>query len=57
MEKILYQHEIFGHDRFMLQLTVGSMPHEQVMHAIELYGTQVAPAVRAELEARTAAAS
>ena len=57
VEKILYQHEIFGHDRFMLQLTVGSMPHEQVMHAIELYGTQVAPAVRAELEARTAAAS
>ena len=57
VEKILYQHEIFGHDRFMLQLTVGSMPHEQVMHAIELYGTQVAPAVRAEVEARTAAAS
>jgi probable LLM family oxidoreductase len=57
VEKILYQHEIFGHDRFMLQLTVGSMPHEQVMHAIELYGTRVAPAVRAELEARTAAAS
>jgi probable LLM family oxidoreductase len=57
VEKILYQHEIFGHDRFMLQLTVGSMPHEQVMHAIELYGTQVAPAVRAELEARTDAAS
>jgi probable LLM family oxidoreductase len=56
VEKILYQHEIFGHDRFMLQLTIGSMPHEQVMHAIELYGTQVAPAVRAELEARTAAA-
>jgi len=57
VEKILYQHEIFGHDRFMLQLTVGSMPHERVMHAIELYGTQVAPAVRTELEARTAAAS
>ena len=57
VEKILYQHEIFGHDRFMLQLTVGSMPHEQVMHAIELYGTRVAPAVRAELEARAAAAS
>ena len=56
-EKILYQHEIFGHDRFMLQLTVGSMPHEQVMHAIELYGTRVAPAVRAGLEARTAGAS
>jgi probable LLM family oxidoreductase len=51
VEKILYQHQIFGHQRFMLQLTVGSMPHEQVMHAIELYGSQVAPAVRAALGA------
>jgi probable LLM family oxidoreductase len=53
-EKILFQHEIFGHQRFMLQLTVGSMPHDQVMHAIELYGTQVAPAVREEVARRTA---
>jgi len=52
VEKILYQHEIFGHDRFMLQLTVGSMPHDKVMHAIELYGTQVAPAVRSGLARR-----
>ena len=51
-DKILFQHEIFGHDRFMLQLTVGSMPHDKVMHAIELYGTEVAPAVRAELARR-----
>ena len=52
IDKILFQHEIFGHDRFMLQLTVGSMPHDKVMHAIELYGTQVAPAVRSELARR-----
>ncbi len=52
IDKILFQHEIFGHDRFMLQLTVGSMPHDKVMHAIELYGTEVAPAVRAELARR-----
>jgi hypothetical protein len=31
------------------------MPHEQVLRSIELYGTEVAPAVRAEL-ARDAAA-
>jgi alkanesulfonate monooxygenase SsuD/methylene tetrahydromethanopterin reductase-like flavin-dependent oxidoreductase (luciferase family) len=46
VEKILFQHEIFGHDRFLLQLTVGTMPHDQVLRAIELYGTEVAPAVR-----------
>jgi alkanesulfonate monooxygenase SsuD/methylene tetrahydromethanopterin reductase-like flavin-dependent oxidoreductase (luciferase family) len=56
VEKILFQHEIFGHDRFLLQLTVGSMPHDGVLHAIELFGSEVAPAVRSALGARTAAA-
>ncbi len=46
VDKILYEHEMFGMQRFMLQLTVGTMPHDKVMRAIELYGTQVAPAVR-----------
>jgi len=52
IEKILHQHEIFRHDRFMAQLTVGSVPHDDVMHAIELLGTVVAPAVRKELGSR-----
>ena len=47
IDKILRQHELFGHQRFLAQLTVGTMPHSQVMHAIELLGTVVAPAVRA----------
>jgi alkanesulfonate monooxygenase SsuD/methylene tetrahydromethanopterin reductase-like flavin-dependent oxidoreductase (luciferase family) len=48
-EKILFQHEIFGHQRFLLQLSVGTMPHGQLLRAIELFGTEVAPAVRAAL--------
>jgi probable LLM family oxidoreductase len=52
IEKILFQHEIFKHQRFLLQLSVGTLPHEKVMHAIELYGTKVAPVVRKEIEAR-----
>jgi probable LLM family oxidoreductase len=51
VEKILHQHELFGHDRFLLQLTVGPMQHEKVLRAIELLGTEVAPAVRAEFAA------
>jgi alkanesulfonate monooxygenase SsuD/methylene tetrahydromethanopterin reductase-like flavin-dependent oxidoreductase (luciferase family) len=47
VEKILYQHELFGHDRFMAQISVGDLPHAQVLRAIELLGTEVAPAVRA----------
>ena len=50
IEKILFQHEVFGHDRFLMQFTVGSMPHEATMRAIELFGTEVAPAVRRELK-------
>ena len=52
VEKILYQHELFGHERFLIQFSVGPMPHEKVMRSIELMGTEVAPAVRAELAAR-----
>jgi probable LLM family oxidoreductase len=54
IEKILWQHELFGHQRFLLMMGLGTMPHRQVMQAIELYGTKVAPAVRAEIARRTA---
>lgn len=49
IEKILFQYEIFGHDRFLLQLTVGTLPHKKVLRAIELLGTKVAPAVKREI--------
>jgi alkanesulfonate monooxygenase SsuD/methylene tetrahydromethanopterin reductase-like flavin-dependent oxidoreductase (luciferase family) len=49
IDKILYEHELFGMDRFLLQLSVGTMPHAQMLRAIELYGTVVAPAVRKAL--------
>ena len=52
VEKILYEHELFGHQRFMAQISVGALPHDKVMRAIELFGTEVAPAVRKELERR-----
>jgi probable LLM family oxidoreductase len=54
-EKILFQHEIFEHDRFLLQFTVGAMPHDQIMRAIELFGTEVAPLVQTELARRAVA--
>jgi probable LLM family oxidoreductase len=54
-EKILWQHELFGHQRFLIQFTVGSLPHEKTMKAIELFGTKVAPLVREELSRRAAA--
>ncbi|GGA61125.1 LLM class flavin-dependent oxidoreductase [Ornithinibacillus halotolerans] len=49
-EKIIFLRKNVGITRFMLHVPVGSMPHEQVMHAIELFGTKVAPIVRKEIE-------
>jgi probable LLM family oxidoreductase len=51
IDKILFQHELFDHDRFLLQMIGGGMPHAQVMRSIELFGTDVAPAVRTALTA------
>jgi len=45
IDKILMQHEWFRHDRFGLQLSVGTVPHDKVMKAIELFGTVVKPAI------------
>jgi probable LLM family oxidoreductase len=35
-----------GIDRFDLKYSSGRLPHQKLMHAIELYGTEVAPLVR-----------
>lgn len=54
IEKILFQHEIFGHQRFLMQMSVGTLPHASVMRSIELFGTRVAPAVRTAAASRMA---
>jgi probable LLM family oxidoreductase len=54
-EKILAQHELFGHDRFLAQMALGNLPHDKAMRAIELFGSEVAPRVRRELSSRSPA--
>lgn len=51
-EKILAEHALFAHDRFLAQISVGALPHERAMRAIELFGTEVAPVVRGALADR-----
>ncbi|QCR23906.1 LLM class flavin-dependent oxidoreductase [Pontibacter sp. SGAir0037] len=46
IDKILYEHELFGNTRFLLHISVGTLPHAKVMRAIELLGTVVAPAIK-----------
>jgi alkanesulfonate monooxygenase SsuD/methylene tetrahydromethanopterin reductase-like flavin-dependent oxidoreductase (luciferase family) len=57
VEKILFQHELFGHQRFLAQISGGHLPHTNAMRAIELLGTEVVPTVRAELERRAPSAA
>lgn len=49
VEKILHSHEVFGHDRFVLQLGTGTIPHRDMLTAIELFGTVVIPDVRSAI--------
>lgn len=46
VDKILYEHELFGNTRFLAQMSMGTMDHKKIMHSIELFGTHVAPQVR-----------
>ncbi len=49
VDKILHEHELFHHDRFLAQMDVGGVSHRDVMRSIELLGTRVAPVVREAL--------
>lgn len=49
VEKVLYQHALFGHERLLLQLSVGTLPHNLLLQAIELLGAEVVPAVQKAL--------
>ncbi|MDQ3096876.1 MAG: LLM class flavin-dependent oxidoreductase, partial [Chloroflexota bacterium] len=40
------------HQRFLMQMSVGTVPHDTLLRSIELFGTKVAPAVRQELGVR-----
>ena len=46
-EKIVAMRDTLGIERFLLHISVGTLPHKDVLRAIELLGTEVAPLVRA----------
>lgn len=48
-DRLIDLHRHLGHMRHFLQMDVGGVPHAEVLAAIELLGTEVAPLVRAEL--------
>jgi len=46
IEKILYQHELFDHQRYIAQMDFGGMPFDKLMKNIEIMGTEILPAIR-----------
>ncbi|MFD1178425.1 LLM class flavin-dependent oxidoreductase [Paenibacillus puldeungensis] len=46
IEKILYQHELFGHQRYLAQMDFGGMPFDKLVKNIEIIGEQILPAIR-----------
>src|SRR4051794_6100894 len=55
-EKLLFEHELFGHQRYIAQMSVGAVKHADVLRSMELFGTKVAPVVREEVARREASA-
>ena len=46
IEKILYQYELFGHQRYIAQMDFGGVPYEKLVKNIELIGTEILPAIK-----------
>jgi probable LLM family oxidoreductase len=53
-EKILFEHELFENHRYVGQMSIGAVAHKDVLRSLELFGTEVAPIVRAEVARRGA---
>lgn len=56
IDNILYEHELFGHQRFLAQVDIGGQPFDMVARSIELLATKVAPVVKRETRWRSAEA-
>lgn len=50
VDKILYLHELFGLTRFSAHMDVGGPSHQSLMKSIEIFGTKIAPKVRAAIK-------
>lgn len=46
IEKILYQHELFDHQRYMAQMDFGGVPFDKLAKNIEIIATDILPAIR-----------
>jgi alkanesulfonate monooxygenase SsuD/methylene tetrahydromethanopterin reductase-like flavin-dependent oxidoreductase (luciferase family) len=47
IEKLMYERELFAHDRFLCQVDIGGLPYTKVARSIELLATEVLPVIGA----------
>jgi alkanesulfonate monooxygenase SsuD/methylene tetrahydromethanopterin reductase-like flavin-dependent oxidoreductase (luciferase family) len=52
-QRIIALHQIFGMNRILIQMAIGTVAHADQLRAIEYLGTKVAPMVRAALGGRS----
>jgi len=50
-EKIVSFHQLFQPERYLAHISIGAVSHAEVMRAVELFGTEVAPLVEQEIAA------
>ena len=48
--RIIELHKIFGNQRILIQMAIGTVPHDEQLKAIELLGTKVVPIVKEALK-------
>ena len=46
IEKMLYQYELYGQQRFMAEIDFGGVPFDKIAKNIELIATEILPAVK-----------
>ena len=51
IDKILWERELLGHDRFLAQIGLGGLPFAHTAKSIELLATEVLPVIRSETAA------
>jgi probable LLM family oxidoreductase len=54
-DKIISFQQLFNPERYLAHISIGAVAHAEVMHAIELFGTEVAPMVNQEIRPEPAA--
>lgn len=46
IDKIIYQYELYGMDRYVAEIDFGGVPTKQIMNTLDIIGSEILPAVK-----------